>query len=199
MLLQFCYLLWLTYYYFIVKASATISSVREADEFYGDPTALTQFIPINISSLSFASAQGFLNQHVTMFSANVVGTTGTALSGILMAQSDNSGIYSHVYTTFSGTPGVNQATTYMSCTGAVQGSVQTCEWTVQSQIALIVTVTGSDTITTGTSTGVYSYTFTSTDYSYPPSTTSSAVFTTGSHLHTIQMQGMLRPRTSDSS
>lgn len=196
---RFAWIVWLACC-FNVRAASTTSTARDLAEFYADPTVLVQFVPsVDISSLFFTSAQGFLNQHVTMFSADVVGTTSTALSGILMVQLDNSGVYSHVYTTFSGTPGGNQATTYMSCTGAVQGSVQTCKWTVQSQIALNVTATSSYPVTSGTSTGMYTFTATSTSYSYPPSTTSSGVFTTASHLHTLTMQGMLRPRTSNLS
>jgi hypothetical protein len=190
--------MWLCLMLLMVITSAA-ESRRDIDQFYADPTILTQFVPLDMASARFSSGGGFLNQHITMFAANTQGQR-SANFGSLSVQLDNSGHYSHIYHTGSPTSGVDAVKTSMSCTRISQdGSQYTCTWIESTAVVILDISTITWTYTTTEVAHTKTTTNTWTTWSDLPPVTSSGVFDAGQHVHTITMDGMIRPRTAESA
>lgn len=199
MLSLYAYALWLTGSLIATSAASTSPSptpARDLDHYFGGPTSIVQFVPMNISSASFASVGGFLNQHVTIFSADV-SFGNKSLEGIIAGQIDASGHYSHVLSISSGAWPASTVTTRMSCSEMSQSSLYSCVWTEQTVIHLVSTDVTTWTDATDSSSHVQSST--SWTQSTAPFITGSGTFTAGDHLYTISKAGMLRPKASISS
>jgi hypothetical protein len=181
----------------LLVVTSSAESKRDLDQFYADPTTLTQFIPLDMASAHFSAGGGFLNKHVTMFAANIQ-SQASARYGYLSVQLDNSGHYSHIYQTVSPTSGVDAVKTYMSCTRISQDANQySCSWIESTAVVVLQISTVTWTYTTTEVAHIRTTTNTWSTWSDLPLVTSSGIFAAEEHMHTITMDGMIRPRTTE--
>jgi hypothetical protein len=178
-----------------IVQSSTIATRRDLDQFHAEPTVMVHFMPSNMTSANLTSAGGFMNDHVTMFSAYFQDQAANK-NGNIVVQMDRGGHYSHICNTAFPTSGIDNVQTTMSCSRIGQDDSQyTCTWIESTAVVLLQISTITWTYTTTEVVHTKTATDTWSTWSDLPPVTSSGVFGAEDHMHTVTVDRMVQPRT----